>query len=211
MGTNIIRIGLLITATQFILSASCNKDGSKPCANTSPYSFNVTSDFSPQREVYNIGDTIFLNSLFPKTLLDNISNQNIDYSNSVSIAGNFNTIYMDTVNHTMQESLNRFSVSVIKGQQSPITNSPNLGINIFYSETPTSYQFQMSIKLLAKGLFYIGVTNLSSQGLAGKNCTNAGFDMTVTNSNKNINLFQYALGYTPDALLQKSIYCFRVQ
>ena len=211
MGTNILRIGLLITATQFMLSTSCNKDGSKPCANYTPYGFNVTSEFNPQREIYNVGDTIFLNSLFPKTLLDNISNQNIDYSNSINISGNFNTIYMDTITHAIQESFNRFSVSVLKGQQSPITNSPNLGINIFYFENPSNYQFQMSIKLLAKGLFYIGVTNLSSQGLVGKNCTNAGFNMTVTNSNKNINLFQYALGYTPDALLQKSIYCFRVQ
>ena len=62
-----------------------------------------------------------------------------------------------------------------------------------------------------KGLFYIGVTNLGSQGLVGKDCTNAGFSMTVTNTNKNINLFQYALNYTPDAMLQKSIYCFRVR
>ncbi len=69
----------------------------------------------------------------------------------------------------------------------------------------------MGIRLLSKGLFYIGVTDLVSSGLVGKNCTNAGFNMTVTNSNKNLNLFQYALGYVPDALLQKSIFCYRVQ
>jgi hypothetical protein len=60
-------------------------------------------------------------------------------------------------------------------------------------------------------LFYTGVTNLGSNGIRGQDCTNAGFGMTVINSNKNLHLFQNAMGYAPDALLSKNIYCFRVQ
>ena len=134
MGINILKIVLLITATQLLMASGCNKNGTKPCAMVTPYSFNVTSVFSPQREVYNVGDTIFLNSTFPKTLTNLISNQQVDYNNSVGIGGNFKTVYMDTINRTIQESLNRFSLNVIKGSKSIIGNSPNSGINIFYLE-----------------------------------------------------------------------------
>lgn len=206
----LFKIVLFITMTQFLLSISCNKDSSKPCFDA-PYTFNVTSEFTPQKEIYHVGDTIVLTSSFPKTLINLISNQSVEYNNSLGVGGNFKTILMDTISKTIQESLNRFSCIVLTGQQKPIQNSPNSGLDIIYLETPTNYEFKMSIKLLAKGLFYIGVTDLGSQGLRGQNCTNAGFNMTVTNTNKNLHLFQYALGYTPDALLQKYIYCFRVQ
>ena len=161
---NNIRLGLLITATLFILGSGCgkNEDGSKPCSG-GRYSFVATSEFSPQREIYNVGDTIFLNSTIPKNLYDIVSLQNIDCSSSLGIGGTIGFGYMDTVT--------------------------NMGIDAYV----------------------IGVNNLGSQGLSGKDCTNAGFEMTVTNTNKNINLFQYALNYTPDAMLQKSIYCLRVR
>ena len=78
-------------------------------------------------------------------------------------------------------------------------------------ENSDNYELKASVKLLSKGLFYFVVTDLGSQGIRGQNCTNAGFNMTVTNTNKNLHLFQNALGYSPDAILAKSIYCFRVQ
>ena len=56
----------------------------------------------------------------------------------------------------------------------------------------TTGQVILAIKLLEKRLFSIGISNLNSKGLRGKDFTNAGFNMIVTNSNKNLNLFQYA-------------------
>ena len=211
MATNILKIGLLITATQLLLSGSCNRDGSKPCTLLTPYSFSVTSEFSPQKEVYNLGDTIYLTSTFPKNLTNSITSQQVDYNNSLGISGNFNTISLDTVKHTINEGLNNFFIFSIKGSNSPIANSPNLGVNILYIENTSSYEIKLGLKILKKGIFYIGITDLSSQGIKGQDCTNAGFSMTVTNTNKNLNLFQYALGYPADAMLAKNIYCFRVQ
>lgn len=203
--------GLLITATLFTLASSCGKDnGSKPCRG-GRYSFVATSEFSPQREVYNVGDTIFFTSSFPKILYDYVSIQNVDYSNSLGVGGNFNAIIMDTINHRINEGFNNFEIINFIGTSSPISNSPNLGVNILYQENQSHYSIKLGVKLKSKGLFYLVSTDLGSQGITGKDCTNAGFDMTVTNTNKHINLFQYALNYTPDAMLQKSIYCFRVQ
>ena len=64
---------LLITGIPFFIGASGNKNDTSPCINGG-YSFAVTAAFIPQREIYNVGDTIFLTSSFPKTLLENISN-----------------------------------------------------------------------------------------------------------------------------------------
>jgi hypothetical protein len=210
MDINILKIGLLITATQFLMASGCNKDGTRPCPSVTPYSFNVTSEFSPQREVYNVGDTIFFNSTFPKTLTNLISNQLVDYNNSVGVNGTLTFSNLDTLNRTVQDALNKFQILDFIGFTSSIQTVPNSGKMINFSEI-TTYQIKIGIILKNKGIFQLAVSDLFSKGLSGKDCTNAGFNMTVTNSNKNLNLFQYALGYTPDALLQKSIYCFRVQ
>lgn len=211
MGTKLFQMIMLIAATSFLFGSSCNKDGSKPCTMVTPYSFNVTSEFSPQKEIYNVGDTIFLTCSFPKNLTNLISSQQVDYSNSLGIGGNFNTLKMDTINKASIDGLSNFKVVDLIGTSIAISNSPNLGVNILFSEGANSYNAKFGLKLESKGLFYIGLTDLGSQGLRGRDCTNAGFNMTVINSNKNLKLFQYALGYSPDVMLAKYIYCFRVQ
>ena len=212
MDTKFLTMGLLITATLFILGSGCGKNNPnepKQCQSVD-YSFSVTSEFSPQRETYNLGDTIFLNSSFPKSLVNLISNQTVDYSNSVGIGGTITYGYMDTIAQIGIDAYSKFTTLPILGSITQILNSPEKGVNSNYLES-NMYVLKIAIKLKNKGLFVIGVGNLGSKGLIGKDCTNAGFSMTVTNTNKNLNLFQYAMGYAPDALLQKSIYCFRVQ
>lgn len=207
---NSLKKVLPLLAVPFLINAKCNKDNSNPCRSVR-YSFAVTSNFSPQKEIYNIGDTIYLNSSFPKKLLDAISNQEINYSNSLGVGGNLNFIIMDSISRTINYSTSSFAINSTKGQFSFDNNSSTLKVNITYLEDIDNYEFKASIKLLSKGLFYFVMTDLSSQGIRGQNCTNAGFGMTVTNSNKNLHLFQNALGYAADAMLVKNIYCFRVQ
>lgn len=199
-------------AILFLSGSSCNKNGSKPCRNET-YSFEVTSMFSLQKEIYNIGDTIYLTSTFPKKITDLISNQQVDYSNSLGVSGSISTSILDTVNKQVQYALDKFIIVDITGNSSQPQNQNilNAGKNVFYFESSNTYELKIGFILRQKGVYMIGVDNLGSQGLRGKNCTNAGFNMTVTNTNKNLHLFQNALGYSPDALLAKSIYCFRVQ
>lgn len=59
MGTNYLKLVLLVISILFLFGSSFNKDGSKPCTGVTPYSFNVTSEFNPQKEIYHIGDTLF--------------------------------------------------------------------------------------------------------------------------------------------------------
>jgi hypothetical protein len=209
-----LTLGLLTTATLITLASSCGKDknGSKPCRG-GRYSFLATSEFTPQRQTYSVGDTIFLNSTIPKTLFDNISSQNVDYSQSLGVGGNISTSQLDTISNQVKYGLDKFTIFDIIGTTSQLQNQNilNSGKNIKFFESATFYEFKIGFILKEKGLYMLGVTDLGSQGIAGKDCTNAGFGMTVVNTNKNLQLFQYALGYPADALLAKSIYCFRVQ
>jgi hypothetical protein len=212
MVINIFKSGLLITTTLIILSASCNKDKTKPCLNT-VYSFQVTSVWNPQREIYQIGDTIFLDSEFPKILTDNATPvpAQIDYSNSVGIFGDIGFSYLDTVLKQPIPAKDSFGYVSIIGNFTERTINQTQGINIKYSELVAKYQFKGGIVCRKKGIYWITVDELSSNGIAGKNCTNAAFGMTVLNSNKHEYLFQNALNITPTPIVLQRMYCFRVQ
>ncbi|MCY7293405.1 MAG: hypothetical protein LH615_14595 [Ferruginibacter sp.] len=208
-----IRIMLLITITLSFLGFSCNRDTTRPCANSTAYSFKVTADWTPQQEVYNIGDTIFLNSEFPKILTDytTINSQQINYGNSIGIAGNLSTGQIDTVSHKVLSAASKFSYISYIGITTDISGTPENGKNILFAEQANTYKFKLGLIVKQKGIFLLGIPNLLSQGIINENCTNASFEMSVTNSDKHISLYQYALGFPPDADALKRIYCFRVQ
>ena len=209
MGTRLLRMVLLITASPILFGSSCNKDSSRPCRYAT-YSFNVTSEFSPQKEIYNIGDTIFLISSIPKLLLNLISNQHVDYSNSVGIGGDIGIALPDSLSRENKPAKDSFEYVSITGKFVTRPINQNQGINNEYFES-MNYSFRGGIICKKKGVYAISVDNLISPGLRGVNCTNASFNMIVTNSNKQINLYQSILGITLDQYSIEKIYCFRVQ
>lgn len=209
MGTDKIKTGFIILIFPFLLASSCKKEGTIPCRNAG-YSFNVKASVAPEKEIYKVGDTMFIESKLFKNLYDLKTSSNINYNNSVGIYCNFNTLEIDTIQHVGKETLNKFSVLATVGEISPSANTPNLGVSVKYFEDTQFYEVSLRIILIQKGLFYVGFTDPASQGIRGKNCTNASFNMTVTNPNKHLDLFQYGIGYAPDAYLAQHIYCFRV-
>lgn len=212
MGTNILRIGLLITAAQFLLSAKCNKDKTGCLSTNSVFNFSTTAQWNPQQEVYNIGDTVYLNSIIPKMITDNISNTLIDYSNSTGIGSDISINYLDTITRQAIPAKDSFRFISLIGNFVERTINKNQGINFLYSETPTNYQFRGAVVCLKKGIYGFSVDNCISDGLRGKNCTKASFNMTISNSDKHLHLHQYALGVNPnDPFLQQHGYDFRVQ
>jgi hypothetical protein len=211
MATKFFSIGLLLIAALLLTSSKCNKNPSQPCLHYTPYNFNVTSVFYPEKETYKVGDTIFFISSFPKIILNTIDSKQVNYSNSLGIAGNLFFDELDTINKVKKFALSKFSYLVDTGRISKLDINTDGGVNIFYEETNINYTIKLHIVPNKKGIYMLSVSNLGSQGIRGKDCTNAGFSMQVANTNKNINLFEYALGYTPDALALNVIYCFRVE
>jgi hypothetical protein len=212
MGTNILRNGLLITAAQFLLFAKCNKDKTGCLSNITTYSFSANAEWNPQQEVYNIGDTVYLNSLIPKMITDNISNTLVNYSNSTGIYSDLGIAYLDTVTRQALPAKDSFKFISLIGSFVERTINKNQGINFLYSETATNYQFKGAVVCLKKGIYSFSVDNCISAGISGKNCTKASFNMTITNTDKHLHLHQYALGVNPnDPFLQQHGYDFRVQ
>ncbi len=209
---NFLKFGLLITATHFLMASGCSKDKTpRPCANGgSPYSFNVTSEFSPQREVYNVGDTIIIISKFPKILYDNITNQLIDYSNNLGLKGTAGISYIDSINHQILRWSDSFPIINVKGTTSINTTK---AILTTYEESTNDFRFECKIILRKRGNYQITIEDLGCQGIIGKDCTNAGFFMKIINSNKHFNILTNALipGIFLDQLLTDHTYCYRVQ
>lgn len=210
MDTNVIKSVLLITAAHLILSAGCNKNGTTPCRNDA-YSFAVTSYWEPQKNSYTVGDTIYLYSSFPKSLTNLINNTLVDYSNAVAIGGGIGMGYLDTISRNAMPARNKFDFFAITGTIGESIVAPDQGPAFTYAENSTIYSFRCGIVCKQKGIFMFNVSDLKSPGLMGKNCTNAGFGMTVTNSDKHFSLYQYALGIAPESGTIQNGYCFRVE
>lgn len=210
MAIKIIGKVLLITGVFFQFGLSCRK-GSRPCQFGS-YSFSATSEWSNQREIYNVGDTIFLNSSFPKTLQDALNSSiTVNFSNAIVIGGGIGIGYLDTVVRRAVPARNQFDYISIIGSTGERAVAPDQGLAFSYAELADRYSFKCGLICRQKGIFTVSVADLKSPGINGKNCTNAGFSMTVTNSEKHFSLYQYALGFQNDADGIRRGYCFRVQ
>ncbi|MEO8769420.1 MAG: hypothetical protein ABI402_05030 [Ferruginibacter sp.] len=202
---------LLIIAVQSFLFFGCNKDGTTPCQNGG-YSFVVSSQYSPQQDIYQVGDTIYFTSQFPKTLVDQINNSSVNYSNSVGIQGDIGFGYLDTITHQPIAARDSFTIFSIKGSFSERPGNQNVGLNFNYFENAENYEFQAAFVCKKRGIYTIGVSDLLSEGLQGENCTNAGFNLSLANTNQHLYLHQYVLNVdTTDQELQQKVYDFRVQ
>lgn len=210
MAINLIKAVLLITAVQFILGASCNKDNPRQCSNS--YVFQATSEWSPQQETYVTGDTLYLTSTIPKMLTDQINTSIVvDYSNSVGIGGDLSIIFLDSIARLARPGKDSFAFVSVVGTFIERNINREFGINILYVENATNYQFKGAIICKKKGMYGIGVQNLKSIGLRGKNCSNANFEMTVINTQKNLSIWENALNITIDNDGKRKGFAFRVQ
>jgi hypothetical protein len=210
MVINVIKIALLITAVQFILSASCNKERPRQCRGG--YVFQATSEWSPQKRVYGVGDTLYLSSTIPKTLTDGINPSIVvDYSNSVAIGGGIGMGYVDTIQRIPMPGRSKFDFFPITGTIGERAVAADQGPAFTYAEQPTSYGFRCGIICKQKGIYVFSISDLKSPGIRGKDCTNADFGMTLTNSEKNLDLYEVATGITLDADGRKRGFAFRVQ
>lgn len=135
---------------QFLFAGSCNKDGSRPCRNA-PYAFDVTSVFTPQKETYNVNDTIFFTSTLSKSLVNTISNQQIDYSNSVGIGGDIGIVFPDPVSLQNKPAKDSFDFISLNGNFIPRPINQNQGINTVYTEHANYYIFKGEIICKKRG------------------------------------------------------------
>jgi hypothetical protein len=203
---------LFYLTTQVLLSTGCSKS---KCENDLPvYSFKVTAEWAPQKETYNVGDTIFLISRFPKVLSDQINPSIVvNYSNAKQIDGGIGFGYLDSANQRSIPSIDSFTLAEVEGSYINIASSQKNRINIAYSENTDHYSFYGAVVCRKPGIYSLGIVDLFCQGVSTTNdCSGAVFDITVTNTDKHLYLHQNALGVDPNnPVLQKYSYDFRVR
>ena len=199
----------LVSMSLIFFGAKCKKDSSKPC-NNSAYSFTITSQLGNEKSVYNINDTIIINSVIPKAIVDKQSNNSIDYSNNLGIGGSFSFIKIDSINHSIDKAIDSFAIITEKG-----ITSINSTKYLLVTYDKTSSNFLIRIKIIPKkiGSYYFGVNDLYCQGIIGKDCTNANFSNKIVANDKNLSILSNAQvsGVILDPYLTDRIFCFRVQ
>ena len=210
MATKLCKFTLLILASWLFLFAQCNKEPS-PCSGGGGYAFLATAEWSPQQESYAVGDTLFLTSTISKTITDQINTSIIvDYSNSAGIGGDLSIKFLDSITRQPLPGKDSFQFLSFVGNFQERTFNQNQGINFNYYESLSNYQFKGALICKKKGIYGIGIQNLLSRGLRGKNCTNATFNMSLVNTLKNLSIWENALNITIDSDGRQKGYAFRV-
>lgn len=209
--TKWLKLGLVMASAQVFLFAKCNKEPS-PCPGGGGYAFLSTAEWSPEKAIYQVGDTLYLTSRIPKRLTDQINTSIVvDYSNTVGISGNIGIALPNSQTRQNIPAVDSFRFLPVEGGVLRHPNRPELLLVSSYSTTSSEFVFRMMLICVKKGFYALSVDDLGSKGLQGKNCSNAAFDMTVTNSNRNEIRYQNALGITLDPQSLKKLFCFEVQ
>jgi hypothetical protein len=200
---------LPILAIPFFILGKCNKDGSTPCR-SQVYSFSSTTNLLNAKEIYKINDTIVISSTIPKILIDAVSNEQINYSNNLGIAGNVGLILIDSINHQFINACDSFAYKTDTGS---VTKQSNSNVNTIYNESNSDFNLMFKIIPLKKGNYQLYILDLGCQGIRGKNCTNASFANKLVSTDKNFQILINAAipGVALDQFRVDHSFCFRVQ
>ena len=203
-----ILISKLVLIYILLVLTACNKNGPKPCKDAR-YIFTVNTTWLTSDSVYQIGDTLFAQSSFP-SILKNIDGNLVNYTNSVGIGSNIFFLELDSVSKQAINGINSFSFFEKQGTAFAGTTGSKNFINTNYILIQDSFMLKIGFIAKRKGLFALGLSDLGSQGLSGQNCTNASFINTVTNVNRHLNYFEFAIGTAPRLYENERYFCFRV-
>ena len=209
--TKHLKRGLVLLSAQFFLFAQCNKEPS-PCRGGGGYAFLATAEWSPEKTSYQVGDTLYLTSRIPKRLTDQINTSMVvDYSNTVGIGGIIGISRPDSQTKQNIPAVDSFRFLPVEEAVLRHPDKPEILLTSKYNTSGSEFVFRMMLICQKKGFYALAVDDLGSKGLQGKNCSNATFDKSVTNNNRNEIRYQNALGITLDPQSLKKLFCFEVQ
>lgn len=183
-----------------------------PCIEAN-YSFNVTADVYPTEDSVQIGDTIYITSVFPKQLTDQVTNQIVDYSNAKRIGSTLGLVRLEKTNQRVNDAVKDFNYVVISGN---VYSDKSIALfervqQTSYAEKVDNYKLRIGIVPQRTGVYNMGIGNPVSSGRSTSNsCEKAEFQMQISNSNKHFEYFEeYTGNPVPDLSLGNN-YCFKV-
>jgi hypothetical protein len=160
------------------------------CLNPNPtYSFEVTAEFTPEKDSIRVGDTLYLVSEFPSIMIPVGGDQPVDYSNSTGI-GNTLGINKLEPNRVISDAVYNFDYISIDGEiyNSRDIPSPDRVQQLRYVEKSGMYRLKVGLIPKAKGIYSLGIgfSGLSNGRKSGDKCTKASFPTSVTNEDPHL-------------------------
>lgn len=180
----------------------------------SVYSFKANSQIVPDLDSIGIGDTMYIISTFPMTLLDQISGKEVEYNNAPDIESTLSIAELASGDSIPVGAVYDFSYTSEIGRiyNSTTIPSPETVQQLKYQEMGSNYQLKIGLIPKRKGIFALGIGNGLSNGRGkSKRCEKASFNFTIFNTSQHI--FYYK-NWRPSYNLSPSdtlkLYCFKV-
>jgi hypothetical protein len=199
----------------FIIAAALILTGcpTPVCLNPNPtYSFAVTAHFTPERDSIRVGDTLYLVSEFPSTMIPVGGDQPVDYSNSTGIGNNLGIRKLEP-SRVITGAVFDFDYISIDGEiyNSRDIPSPERVQQLRYGEKSGMYRLKIGMIPKAKGIYSlaIGFSGLSNGRKSGDKCTKASFPTTVANEDPHLHYLSTHTD-TPSEELPPIHYLFKV-
>ncbi|RYZ20812.1 MAG: hypothetical protein EOO16_15395 [Chitinophagaceae bacterium] len=198
------RIPVLALFALLLMAFRCRQD--YPCAEDS-YSFGVSGSFAPASARVAVGDTVFFESVFPKSLYDSVSGRTINYAGSRGIEGGVYIYQIDTVRHQFVRDSVSARFFVLQGTAGEGgSTSQRFG----FREDGSGYQARVGTIIQKPGIYVVFANGFDSLGLQGQECGGASFRVRIPLPAASTALFQQAMG-RPPGMGEDELYTFRVQ
>lgn len=211
MGIRHLFIALLLIIAIASTFTTCKKSG-LGCANAD-YSFKASVGAYPDRDSIHIGDTIWIKSNIPGSLVDQISSQTIDYSNANNLSLSVQVLKFTggSINNPgASYSANRFSYFPFIGTQ---INDPFIEGQRTFSFLEQNYFYNLLIAIVPKerGIYLMAISNAVNVYRKSDKCTKANYEINFENTNQHLFFYQNNRpGYNINGYEKMHSYCFKV-
>ncbi len=185
-----------------------------PCFNPDPsYSFAVTAHFTPDKDSIQIGDTLYLVSEFPSTMIPIGGQEPVGYTHSTGIGNSLGIVELTETSKRSADAVNSFDYINVDGliYNSKDIPSPGRFQQLKYKEVSDKYLLKVGFIPKKKGIYLIGIgSGLSNGRKTGDKCTKASFQTTLTNKDPHLYYYEDWSGLPMDPFATNISYLFKV-
>lgn len=197
----------LVAALFIVFVVATNSTCKKPCTKIE-YAFNLNAKAYIDADSINIGDTVWLDINESTNLIDNLTNNSIDFSS----ASNLSTVLsiIEYLGNTQSRgAINDFTFILVKGQVIINSINPDLLKEYKFDEVSSKYLFKIGLIPNKKGVYRIGLSNAANVFQGNNNCSKASFTINFHQTNQHLYYNQLFFGVTVP--LPNNLYCFKVK
>lgn len=193
-----------------LIAASTFMQCHKPC-NESDHQFSINSNFLPEKDSMNVGDTLILTCVTSKIMYDEATNTDINFRNAQNFGSALVISDVSKFLSAKRGAVDSFNFILVMGEIYTDSNlDPNGTKQLKFSETNNNYELKANIIPMRKGVYIFSIGDNPSVFIQGKGkCGKASIEILNNNTNKHLYLFENSLGQL-SVFHKKHSYCLKV-